>query len=72
MPMLRRGCKAKVRSMCWPKELWQQEKGATAIEYGLIAALIVIASIATIGQVADTTITMWNDVNSRSTAAMKK
>ena len=54
------------------RKFLKDESGATAIEYGLIAALIVVASIAAIGQVADTTITMWNNVDSRSSAAMKK
>jgi pilus assembly protein Flp/PilA len=28
------------------KQLWKNEEGATAIEYGLIAALIAVAAIA--------------------------
>lgn len=60
MPMLRRGCKAKVRSMCWPKELWQQEKGATAIEYGLIAAFLVLGCFSAYQGLGTATIEMWD------------
>ena len=40
------------------------ERGATAVEYGLIAALLVVASMAGINAFADETISMWNDVSS--------
>ena len=42
------------------KSLWQDESGATAIEYGLIAALIAVAAIGaltTIGENLETTFT---------------
>lgn len=38
------------------------KKGATAIEYGLIAALIVVAMVGALGGLADTTINLWNNV----------
>lgn len=44
--------------------------GATAIEYGLIAALIAIAAAAAIQGVAGTTIDMWNDVADKTVAAI--
>ncbi len=47
------------------RKLWRDRKGATAIEYGLIAALIVIATMASISGVADVTIEMWNNVSDR-------
>ena len=47
------------------RTLWRNRKGATAIEYGLIAALIVIATMASISGVADVTIEMWNNVSNR-------
>jgi pilus assembly protein Flp/PilA len=52
------------------KELVDDASGATAIEYGLIVSLIVIAMIFALGGVADTTTDMWNDVESRATEAM--
>ena len=38
------------------------DTGATAVEYGLICALIVIAAIAGFSALADATIGMWTDV----------
>lgn len=38
------------------------DTGATAVEYGLICALIVIVAIAGISALADATIGMWTDV----------
>jgi pilus assembly protein Flp/PilA len=43
--------------------LVQDQKGATAVEYGLIIALIVLAMMAGLGQFASTTIGMWNNVS---------
>ena len=50
------------------------ERGATAIEYGLIVSLIVVAMMASLVQVANTTSAMWGGVaekalESSSTAA---
>jgi pilus assembly protein Flp/PilA len=53
------------------KELVDDTSGATAIEYGLIVALIVIAMIAALQGVADATIDMWDRVESESVGAMK-
>lgn len=44
------------------RRLWQSERGATAIEYGLIAALIVVAIMTSIGSIGETVSDMWNDV----------
>ena len=47
------------------RALWKlvrDEKAATAVEYGLICALIVVACMGAIGLVATHTINMWNDV----------
>jgi pilus assembly protein Flp/PilA len=38
-------------------------KAATAIEYGLICAMIVLAMIAGLNAVAGSTISMWNSVS---------
>ena len=43
----------------------RDEKAATAVEYGLIVALIVLAMFAALGNVADTTTQMWNDVENQ-------
>ena len=45
------------------------EQGATAVEYGLIVSLIVIAMFAALGNVAGSTISMWNEVSNKVTTA---
>ncbi len=52
------------------KDIVEDQQGATAIEYGLIAALIVIAMTASLSSVADSTIDMWNEVEAKSVEAM--
>lgn len=52
------------------KDIVKDQHGAAAIEYGLIAALIVIAMSASLSSVADATIDMWNEVVAKSTEAM--
>lgn len=54
------------------RKLTKDKKGATAIEYGLICALIVIAAIGAIHALAGTTIGMWADVSSKTHDAMQK
>jgi pilus assembly protein Flp/PilA len=38
------------------------DRGATAVEYGLIVSLIVVAITASLGTVANGTQAMWNNV----------
>lgn len=45
------------------KELLQDRRGATAVEYGLILSLIFLAMVAAIQGVATETTTMWNNVS---------
>jgi pilus assembly protein Flp/PilA len=45
------------------KRIRRDERGATAIEYGLICSLIVIAMVAALNRFADTTTGMWNNVS---------
>jgi pilus assembly protein Flp/PilA len=40
-------------------------KGGTAIEYGLIAAIIVVTLIASFIQLADTTTGIWGNINTK-------
>ncbi len=49
--------------------LMSDQRGATAIEYGLIVAVIVIALIAGFQNLASVTTGMWNNVNSAVTNA---
>ena len=43
-------------------KLFRDRKGATAVEYGLIVALIVVVVIGALTTFASTTVGMWNDV----------
>lgn len=44
------------------RSLWRDQRGGTAIEYGMILALIVIGLIAVVAQLGKTTSDMWNGV----------
>jgi pilus assembly protein Flp/PilA len=44
------------------------DQGATAVEYGLIVTLIVIAMTASLGTVANGTQAMWDNVSSEVSA----
>ncbi|MGQ0661214.1 Flp family type IVb pilin [Sphingosinicella sp.] len=43
-------------------KLRRDERGATAVEYGLILALVFLAMVGAVATFASTTTTMWNDV----------
>lgn len=51
------------------RRLWGDRKGATAVEYGLIVALIVIAMVTALTQLANSTVTMWGNVSTKVAAA---
>lgn len=46
------------------KSLGRDESGATAVEYGLILALIFLAMIGAVQSFGTTTITTWNNIES--------
>ncbi|MBK8375789.1 Flp family type IVb pilin [Sphingorhabdus sp.] len=45
------------------KKLFKNEEGATAIEYGLIAALIAVAAITAMSALGENLSNTFNDVN---------
>ncbi len=45
------------------RKLGKDERGSTAVEYGLIAALVVIACITALKNLASTNSEMWNNVS---------
>lgn len=51
------------------RRLLANRKGGTAIEYGLIVALVIITMVAAFVDVANTTTGMWGNINNRMTAA---
>ncbi len=51
------------------QRLARDQRGATAIEYGLIAALIVLTMIGGFIQVANSTISLWGNVNTKVESA---
>jgi pilus assembly protein Flp/PilA len=52
------------------KRLISDQSGATAIEYGLILALIVLAMLSGLQAFADGTITMWETVSTKTADAI--
>ncbi|MFL0671152.1 MAG: Flp family type IVb pilin [Erythrobacter sp.] len=54
--------------MTFINKLFRDESGATAIEYGLIAALIAVAAIAGMTSLGTTLGGTFNNVNSNMTA----
>ncbi len=52
------------------RNLIRDDRGATAIEYGLIAALICLAIMGALGSVADETNEMWTFVRGETEKAM--
>ncbi|PSJ39737.1 Flp family type IVb pilin [Allosphingosinicella deserti] len=54
----------------WIAKLFRDEKAATAIEYGLICALIFVAALGAIGAVGTSTINMWNTVSNSTVKHM--
>jgi len=51
------------------RRLLRHDKGATAVEYGLIAALMVLAMLAGLNAFAGRTNEIWSDVSSNVTEA---
>ncbi|HEY4193466.1 MAG TPA: Flp family type IVb pilin [Mesorhizobium sp.] len=58
-----------IRRFCQAR-FFQDRRGATAIEYGLIAALLSLAIFAGFGNVADRLEWLWSDNSSRLVQGM--
>jgi pilus assembly protein Flp/PilA len=50
-------------------KLARSRRGASAIEYGFLLALIALASFVALSQFADTTQLMWGNIRARVTTA---
>jgi pilus assembly protein Flp/PilA len=57
--------------MTFINKLFRDESGATAIEYGLIAALIAVAAIVGMGALGDSLDTTFNNVSAELNANNK-
>ncbi|MDQ4088399.1 MAG: Flp family type IVb pilin [Pseudomonadota bacterium] len=49
--------------------IFKDERGGTAVEYGLILALIFLAMVGAVTRFSDTTIGMWENVANEVTGA---
>lgn len=54
----------------WLRLLLLDDRGATAVEYGLIVALVVIAMVASLTGLGNVTSGIWNNVHEKAGAAM--
>lgn len=54
------------------KRLRRDQRGATAVEYGLILALIFLAMVGAIGQFSNEVIGVWGTVESTSEDAIER
>ena len=59
-----------MRFTAFLKKIAADRKGATAIEYGLIASLIVIAIIGALNTFATETVGLWTTVESAMSSAV--
>ncbi len=53
------------------RKLSQDDSGTSAVEYGLICAMIVLVMLGALQGVADTTVTMWIDIARETLAASR-
>lgn len=51
------------------RSLFRDRRAATAVEYGLIMALVVLALMGSLRAMAGASITMWNTVSEKVTTA---
>ncbi len=56
-----------MRTLC---RLMRSTRAATAVEYGLILALVFLAAVVAVGNVADATNMMWGNVSAAAEANM--
>jgi pilus assembly protein Flp/PilA len=54
------------------KQFIQEEDGVTAIEYGLIAALIAVVIIASVETVGDNLVLVFTEISTKLAAALNK
>lgn len=52
------------------KKIYADELGATAVEYGLILSLVVIAMIGSLSSFAEAAVSMWSNIEQKSADAI--
>ncbi len=52
------------------KSLWKDESGATAIEYGLIAALVSVAAIGALSAMGTSLVSIFGEVSTQLNTAV--
>ena len=57
------------RDMTMLRKFWEDESGATAIEYGLLAALIAVAAIVALESVGNELTTTFSTVSTKMSAS---
>jgi pilus assembly protein Flp/PilA len=50
-------------------KLCRDDRGATAVEYGLVLVLITLAALGALATMADTVVGMWTDIAARVTGS---
>jgi pilus assembly protein Flp/PilA len=58
-----------MRKLPMLRRLIRSETGATAVEYGLILALVTLACMAALTNMADTVVGMWGDIANKVTGS---
>jgi len=61
-----------MRLHCIVSKVMRSQRGASAIEYGMIVAMIVLVIFVALQAVAGHTVGMWNDIETKTTAATSK
>ena len=54
----------------WLRRMWNDSSGATAVEYGLILALIFLALVASVQSLGNQIMTVWDKVLTDSNEAV--
>jgi pilus assembly protein Flp/PilA len=58
-----------MRAMRRLRDISRDQKGATAVEYGLIVGIVFLGIVSGVALLAGTTTGMWNNVSSEVTTA---
>lgn len=49
--------------------IWDDQTGATVVEYGMILSLVVLVMLVALGNLADNTVGLWQDIQDSVIAA---